>query len=171
MIIDRAMLPACVPLALMCGEVLASPLLRRRFRIAVAAVMALFFVYHVCSIAYRTRDGKLREVRDCLREHYAADAVFYSEPHAAADAAGLLPERRHTVISVEPDPMGMLILGNVDVISPPLPPGGGRVFILGEESPEEFRRRVPGVGELRVERHFYSRYRFQHFKVCREVAP
>ena len=170
LIIDRAMLPACVPLGLALGEAFASASVRRRIKVLAAAVMALYFVFHVCCIAYRTRDGVLSEVRDCLRDRYAGAVLCYAEAHGAADAAGLVPERRHAVISDEADPMGMLILGNVDVVKSP-PSGGNRIFILGEESPEEFRRRIPGVGKLTVEREFYSRYRFQHFKICREIAP
>lgn len=173
LIIDRAMLPACVPLALMFGEAFASPVVRRGFKVSAAAVMAIFFVYHSCCIVYRTRDGALPALRDCLNADYAGKTLYYSEAHDAATAAGVLPRRRHTVISSESDPMGMLILGNVDVAEPPLARGNGRIFILGEEeSPTEFLRRAQGVGELRLERSFYSRYRFQHFKICREsVTP
>ena len=170
LIIDRAMLPACVPLALAMGASFAASALPRRVKAAAAATLALYFVFHVCCIAYRTRDGVLSELRDCLRDRYAAETLYYAEAHGAADAAGLVPERRHAVISDEADPMGIMILGNVDVVKSPFP-DGKRIFILGEESPEEFRRRVPGVGELMVEREFYSRYRFQRFKICREIAP
>lgn len=169
-IIDRAMLPACVPFAFVFGEAFSAPFVWRRIKGAALAVLALYFVFHVGCIAYRTRDGELDQVRDCLRDLYAGDAVFYADAHGAADAAGLLPERRHTVISDEADPMGILILGNVDVIDTPPPSSVGRVFVLGEESPEAFRKRVRGVGELRVERKFYSRYRFQRFNICRELA-
>lgn len=171
LIIDRAMLPACVPLAFMFGEAFSAPFLRRRIKAASAAVLALYFVFHVCCIVYRTRDGALSDLRDCLKTDYATERLYYAEAHGAATAAGVLPERRHTVMSGEADPMGILILGNVDVVKTLPPSERGRVFILGDESPGEFRRRWHGVGELRVEREFYSRYRFQRFNICRETAP
>ena len=171
LIIDRAMLPACVPLALMIGEAFAMPSRHRWSKVASAAVMALFFAYHCGCIVYRTRDGGLTRLRECLLKDYDGVILYYTEAHGAASAAGAVPERRHIVIHQEADPMGMLIIGNVDVEKQPTAQGGARVFILGSDSsPEAFRRSVSGVGELRVERSFYSRYRFQRFDICREVV-
>jgi len=169
LVIDRAMLPACVPLTLALGEVLAAPYLRRAFKLTAAAVFGTFFIYHTGCLVYRTRDGALTEFRQFMRSAHFADALFYGDAHAAADGAGLLPERRHTVLTAEADPMGILVLGNVRVAERP-EWSARRVFILAEESPESFRARIPGVGELVELRHFYSRYRFQHLRIFRETA-
>ena len=169
LVIDRVMLPAAVPLALALGESVAAPYLHRAFKLAALAVFGLFFIYHTGCLIYRTRDGVLDELRDTLRSDYAGYALFYGDAHAAADGAGLVPERLHTVVTAEADPMGILVLGNVRVTERPAR-AAKRVFILAEEPPESFRARASGVGELVEERHFYSRYRFQHFHIFREAA-
>ena len=162
------MLPACVPLALALGEACAAPYVRRGVKIAALLVFPLFFVFHTCCLVYRTSDGALTEFQSALRRDHARDVLWCGDTHAAADVAGLLPERRVKLLSAEADPMGISVLGNVDVVDPESFAGGGKgIVILGEETPEEFRRRFPDIPPLGLERHFYSRYRFQHFNICR----
>jgi hypothetical protein len=169
LIIDRMMLPACVPLALALGEAYAAPYVRRGVKVAALIVFTVFFVFHVGCTVYRTTDGVLTELQSVLRSDYAQDALWCGDPHAAADLAGLLPERRVVLLSDEADPMGISVLGNVDVtgMASSFAGDGKWVVILGDEMPEEFRRRAPGMPPLQPERHFYSRYRFQHFNICR----
>ncbi len=171
MIIDRAVLPGCGLLAFALGVALEAPGMSRVVRNGAIAIFALTFVGHVAGVIHRTRDGELPRLRAYLQSECSGDQLYYHDFHAASTGAGLLPARRHLLLTPEEQTSLSTALENLTFVAAPQDSGGlRRVFILSGEAPAEFSRDYR-LGPLKLEKSFYSRYRFIRFDIYREAAP